>query len=282
MWMLVAIGSAFIFGLAGLAMKISQMRGGSNAALLLALYISGTAGFTIHGAVSGSLTELFADWRIWVAGAIIGAGSAWGNTVFMKALAYGPASLTSPLVNMNIILVILMGTWVYHEPFTRGEVSGVALLLLAIVLIAIRRKESYTIKERTWGLYVAAGILLFSLRNGGLKVTEELQLDGTLVLLAAYLLSALWFLPPILREQNETARRTGWRWGLLAGVFSYGGLQLYAVALATGKASLAAPIFATNALVIALGAILLYKERLTPLQTAAFVCTMAGLIIIRL
>ncbi|MFS0727215.1 EamA family transporter [Paenibacillus sp. 1P07SE] len=282
MWMITAVGSALIFGLAGLAMKISQMRGGSNTALLLALYSSGTLGFAIHSALTGALTDLFADWRIWAAGAVIGAGSAWGNAVFMKALAYGPASLTSPLVNMNIVLVILMGTWLYHEPFTGRELLGVCLLLLAVILIAVRRKEPLTIKEKTWGVYVAAGILLFSLRNGGLKVTDELELNGTLILLAAYLMSTLWFLPPQRRLVGAAARRTGWRWGLLAGIFSYGGLQLYAQALASGPASLAAPIFATNALVIALGSILLYKERLTRLQSAAFLCMMAGLIVIRL
>ncbi|WP_128656342.1 EamA family transporter [Paenibacillus sp. 598K] len=282
MWMLIAIGSAAIFGLAGLAMKISQMRGGSNATLLLALYVSGAAGFALHGAVEGTLNALLTDWRIWAAGAVVGAGSAWGNAVFMKALAYGPASLTSPLVNMNIVLVIAMGIWLYDEPFSGSEATGVGLLLLAIILIAIRRQEPITIREKTWGLYVAAGILLFSLRNGGLKVTEELQLEATPILLAAYALSALWFLPPLLRSGDRASRRIGWRWGLLAGLFSYGGLQLYAMALETGKANLAAPIFATNGLVIALGAILIYRERLTPLQSAAFVCMMAGLVVIRL
>jgi drug/metabolite transporter (DMT)-like permease len=72
------------------------------------------------------------------------------------------------------------------------------------------------------------------------------------------------------------------RLGLLAGLFSYGGLQLYAIAIATGQANLAAPIFATNGLVIAAGSIWIYKERLSIAQWAAFLCLIGGLVFIRL
>jgi drug/metabolite transporter (DMT)-like permease len=293
MWLLTAIGSAVLFGAAGLGMKISQARQGSVALLLLGLYTAGTAGFGIHTLVGGSVP--WADLRLWAAGLIIGAGSAWGNAVFMKALEYGPASLTSPLTNMNIALVVLMSTFVYGEPLGAGEIVGILLLLSAVVLISIRFGEPLSPADRRWFGYVAAAVLLFAFRNGGLKVTGEMGLPGTPILFIAYALSFLWFLPPALRllRERKAARRkrssavcstlsTGWRWGLISGVFSYAGLQLYAVALETGKANIAAPIFATNSLVVAVGAIVIYKEKLTPLQTAALLLTFAGLIGIRL
>ena len=40
----------------------------------------------------------------------------------------------------------------------------------------------------------------------------------------------------------RSAASTGLKWGLIAGLFSYAGLQLYAVALQTGQASIAAPV----------------------------------------
>lgn len=89
MWFVVAVASAVIFGAAGLVMKISQMRGGSLNHLLLGLYISGTLGFYINSRLEQTLD--WTDWRLWLAGLVVGSGSAWGNLVFMKALEYGPA-----------------------------------------------------------------------------------------------------------------------------------------------------------------------------------------------
>ncbi|CAM4354359.1 DMT family transporter [Paenibacillus tarimensis] len=293
MWILTAAGSAILFGFAGLGMKLSQTMRGSMNQLLLGLYLSGTLGFALHMAVTGG--PVFSDdWRFWAASLIIGAGSAWGNLVFMKALEYGPASLTAPLTNMNIAVVVLFSTFYYREPLGPGELCGIILLLAAVVLLSVRRREKLTLSDKRWFFYVAAGIVLFTLRNGGLKVTEEMGLNSTPILLVGYALSALWFLPYVIREhravpeaaaaQNlRTGRRwTGMYWGLASGIFSYAGLQLYANALATGKANIAAPIFATNSLVVALGAIVLLRERLTALQTAALCFTMAGILLIRI
>lgn len=281
MWLITAIGSAILFGLAGWWMKVSQMRGGSTRTLLLGLYASGTLGFGVHAAFEGTIAML-ANPAIWIAGIIIGAGSAWGNALFMKALYFGPASLTSPLTNMNIILVIALATWWYKEPLSASEAVGITLLLLSVVFIAHKRKEPLTIKEKRWFILVGTAIIMFALRNGGLKVTDELGLPSAPILFIAYFLSLCWFLIPAKAAVTRSAKRTGIWFGIVAGLFSYGGLQLYAMALASGQANLAAPIFATNSLVVAAGAIAYYKEKLTIVQWAAFVCTILGLIIIRL
>lgn len=280
MWLIIAISSAILFGLAGWWMKVSQMRGGSTRVLLFGLYASGTIGFGVHSALEGTLSML-ADPNVWIAGVIIGAGSAWGNALFMKALHYGPASLTSPLTNMNIILVIALATWWYKEPLSASEAVGITLLLLAVIFIAHKRKEPLTITEKRWFVLVGLAIILFALRNGGLKVTDELGLPSAPILFIAYALSLIWFLLPAKNAENRSSKRTGLWFGLIAGLFSYGGLQLYAVALSTGQANLAAPIFATNSLVVAIGAIALYKEKLSFMQWTAFACTLLGLIIIR-
>jgi drug/metabolite transporter (DMT)-like permease len=281
MWLATAVGSAVLFGLAGWWMKVSQMRRGHVSVMLFGLYVSGTAGFGIHAAIEGTIDQL-SDYRVWIAGIIIGAGSALGNALFMKALDYGPASLTSPLTNMNIVLVIVLGTLYYGESLRATESLGILLLLVAVVLISYKKQSQSTAIQSRWYLYVIAAVLFFTFRNGGLKITEELGLSSAPILFIGYALSLIWFAFPVRKATDRAAFRTGLKLGLLAGLFSYGGLQLYAVALATGPANLAAPIFATNSLVVAAGSILIYKERLNHAQWAAFLLTIAGLIIIRI
>lgn len=362
MWLFVTVASALVFGFAGWLMKVSQMRGGSINAMLLGLYCTGSLGFIIQTWLEGSL-PLTSDWRYWVAGIVIGAGSTWGNAVFMQALRYGPASLTSPVSNLNIVLIIAFSTLFYGETLSSTEGAGIVLLLAAVVLISVRRAEKLSIKEKKWFIFAGSAVLLFTFRNGGLKVTQELGMPGAPVLLIGYVLSFFWFAGVIWAERRrgrfpqsaplslaatpeaqddsanigkpariaavsvETAERTaagygetvertaaghgepaesipaaqdergtqekrpavaadpfrtGLSLGLLVGLFSYGGLQLYSEALEMGKANLTAPIFATNSLVVAAGSIIVYRERLTRLQWAAFVCLLAGIVVIRL
>lgn len=295
MWFIAAVGSAVLFGLTGFFMKVSQMRQGSTPYLLLGLYLTGTLGFAVNSLWEGSL--FLDDWRFWLAGIIIGVGSGWGNVVFMKALDNGPASLTAPLMNLNILLVILMSVTIYGERIHSTEAGGIVLLIASAVLVSIKLKEPLTIKEKKWFALVALGGLLFFFRNGGLKVTAELELANTPILLISYLLSAIWFAiaaashtkkqqKPIQQGRiityDASPSRTGLLWGLLSGCFSYGGLQLYSVALQMGPGSIVAPIFSTYGLVVVVGSVLVYKERLTLLQTIALFLLFAGLILVKL
>lgn len=289
MWFGLAIVSALLFGMAGLWMKVSQMKKGALDHLLLGLYSSGAIGFGIHAYAEGTLR--LTDWQIWTAGIIIGAGSAWGNIIFMKALDYGPASLTSPLTNMNIVLIIFMSVWVYDEPLTKFGITGICLLLLAIILISIRNREPLTITEKKWFALVALAIVLFTFRNGGLKVTAAMDLENTPILFISYALSAVWFGIAVWRKSPQLSSfiwmtnpsaKVGLTWGLLTGLFSYSGLQLYSLALQIGPAHVVAPIFATNSLVMAFGSMLWFKEQLTSLQKIALLLLIIGLLLVRL
>ncbi|MFD2331577.1 EamA family transporter [Cohnella sp. GCM10020058] len=310
-WFAVAVLSALAFGLAGFFMKASQMRGGALSSLLIGLYAAGTAGFWIQALLTRAWQPF--DWRIWTAGAIIGLGSAWGNLLFMRALARGPASLVSPLTNANILIVMAAGiVWFGETPHATGLV-GAIWLLAGIALLSLRSGGGTTtpdagaaraqrIAGRSWYPLALAAMGLFVLRNGGLKVTDRLGLDSANVLWAGYLLSLLWFMAASWRsehskgeerkasgsqmsadvEAQSSAARIGFRWGLAAGVFSYGGLQLYAVALARGPAHLVAPIFAANSLVVVALSLAVYRERLSIAQFAALICLLGGLVLIRI
>lgn len=286
MWFLWAILSAVTFGMSGFLMKVSSARRGSTLHTLLGLYLTGTLGFFWW---AWQTETLRADLPLLLAGFVIGLGSAAGNLLFMKALDQGPASLTSPLVNTNILVIILFSMFVYGERLSGTETAGVILLILAVSLIPFDPDEELKIKNIRWYFLVFAATLLFTLRNGGLKVTEEMALSGTLVLFYGYLLGLIWFMAEdLLRRISGTLaedRRsaiTGLWWGSLAGIFSFVGMQLYAVALIDGPASIVAPLFATNSLVVAVFSILFYRERLSRLQTLSLILLFAGLVLVRI
>lgn len=283
MWFILALLSSISFGLAGFMMKVSSAKKGSTDHLLWGLYLSGTLGFLWWMFQTNVVTF---SWPIWIAGIVIGFGSAIGNLLFMKALDYGPASLTSPLVNSNIVLTILLSILLYGERLSLSEAIGVTLLIGAVVLLPIDPDEDLRIRNLRWYVLVLTATLLFFLRNGGLKITEEMKLPNATILFISYLFGLVWFSVALLRKKapqaTQSQMKTGLSWGLASGIFSFGGMQIYAIALEDGPASIVAPIFATNSLIVALLSILIYRERLSLVQTISLGLLFIGLVAIRL
>lgn len=284
MWIVIAIFSALLFGLAGFLMKYGSVKKGSLIHLLCGLYVSGTLGFFVLSLFQGGVQI---NWQLLIAGVVVGIGSTLGNYYFMKALDYGPASLTSPLSNLNLVFVVLMAMFVYGETLTLVEIVAVSVVLVCVSLLPIDPQESLSIKHKIWYVFIGVSIILFFLRNGGLKITEEFMLNNTLVLFYAYFIGVVWTLIQMRFTKKSDmpsakSKRTGWVIGGIAGLFSFSGMQLYAYALALGPASIVSPIFSTNALVVAVLSIALFKERLSIIQIVALTGTLVGIILLRL
>lgn len=281
MWFITSILSAALFGMSGFVMKLSNYKRRSLPHLLFGLYLSGTVCFALWVSVA-------IGWELGIplviAGLVVGFGTSIGNILFMKALDVGPASLTSPMVNLNIVVVVVMSIWFFGENLSWTETLAIILLIGSIMLLPIDPHESLAIRNGRWYSLVLLAIVAFALRNAGLKITEELNMQNGLVLFLAYFFSVLWFGLQIRNKgiMVSAATKYGTVLGLVAGVFSFAGLQLYAHSLKIGPASIVSPIFATNSLVVAILSILFLKERLSLLQGIALTFLFVGLVILRI
>ncbi|MFB4164487.1 EamA family transporter [Alteribacillus sp. JSM 102045] len=281
MWFVLALASSIVFGLSSFFMKYNSFRKWPLHPFLTGLYISGTFSFTAAAILEGTLSV---TGSLLAAGLMVGAGSTFGNVLYMKALEYGPASLTSPLVNTNILFIVLMSVLLYAEALTFMESIGIVLILASISLLPLDPKERLTIPNRIWYVFVILAMILFFLRNGGLKITEETGFENTPILLYAYLFGTLW--SAVMwgkRRKVVEGDKTGraFIWGLGTGIFSFGGMQLYALALLSGPASIVSPLFATHALLVALLSFLYLKERITVMQFCILAGVFAGIILLR-
>lgn len=285
-WFPLVILSAVTFGIAGFILKFGTYRIYSVPYILLGLYISGALGFFLYGIGSNQLEFSAA---LLIAGSIVGIGSTAGNILFMKALRVGPISLTSPVVNMNIILIVIMSVYVYGESPGYSELFGVALIILCVSILPVDPNEKISISDRKWYGLVLFAVVLFFFRNGGLKITEELGMNNTMVLFYGYFLGVIWSWVLTRRAERTTllhmkpnARRYGLICGLIAGIFSFAGMQLYALALSGGPASIVSPLFASNSLITGILAIAYLKERLSLIQFIAVVGILSGVVLLRI
>ncbi|MBU9723320.1 MULTISPECIES: EamA family transporter [Bacillaceae] len=282
-WFLLAVASAIVFGFSTFFFKINSFKDWPLLPFFVGVYGSGTLAFVVTAYWEG---VLFLTTAVILSGVVVGIGSTFGNLLFMKALEHGPVSLTSPIVNTNILLIVLMSVFLYGERLGVFEYTGILLIIAAITILPLDPKEKLSIPNRIWYVYALAATVLFFLRNGGLKVTEEMALPNTTILMVGYFVGTVWSIYAYILDRGkkkvpQSKQVKAVVFGLITGLFSYGGMQLYAVALQTGPASIISPIFATNSLVVALLSILYLKEKLTGLQVATLVCVFVGIVLLR-
>ncbi len=279
-WLIAALLSALIFGFSGFLMKVGCERGHSSSILLFGMYITGTISFAISLLIQ---QDYGLSILVIASSVVVGLGSAVGNDYTVRALEVGPASLSSPLINLNIVFIILMSLFLYNESLKINEVIAIGLFIVSCGLLSLDPKESIGIKDPKWFSYVIIAIFFIFLRNGGLKITNEIGLNNTLILFYAYLFSLILFAVKYLPTRKlQFNNKQGLLIGCVAGFFSYGGLELYSYALITGPASIVAPIFSLRSIVMVVMSVLIYKETLTFYQKLSLLTLFAGMAVISL
>ena len=283
-WFVATLLGALFFGTGGFLMRISNQMEQAPRVILTGLYITGTAAFLIHAINTQSLIVTLPYVLIGIA---IGLGSVWGNVFFIRSFEYGPTSLTGVIINTNVVFVALMSVLLFDELLEIKDVIAVIMLIVSVSLLAFDPNEDLAIRDRRWYIVTILAMVCFFARTGGLKITDEFSYNNTAILIYAYIAGLGWALFGMARQPFLQAFRTQPRiwWafagGLLAGLCSFGGIQLYAVAIETGPASIIAPVFATNALVLTLWVVIVLGERLSRHQVFAFIGIMSALILIR-
>ncbi len=282
-WFLATILGAIVFGAGGFIIKLgSHGHERSGTVTLLGLYGVGSLCFAIAVTLQNAWKW---DFSLILFGMFIGLGSVIGNDLWIRAFKYGPASLTGPVINTYNVLVIFIAIFLYGETLDLKEMIGIAIILIALGLLNYDPNEQLRIKNKIWFILVGLSIFSFFTRSGGLKIAEENGINNTLLLAFGYPVGVFWFGAQLARARSTFSLRVMRMpilLGAIAGIFSYGGLQLFTYALERGPASIISPIFAMNGLIFALLTIITLKERISQYQTFALIGCVVGLVLIRI
>lgn len=268
-WLLLAFGSSITFGIGSFLFKVSVDRRYLSADMLTGLYFSGALLLLTLSKPRDTNAFSFVSLAMAI---VIAIGSTLGNSLYLKVLKAGPASLSAPLVSCSNVLIIIMSVLFFDEQLSNYNLGGIAMLFIALGFLTFDPNEKLAVKDKRWYGLIAITILVFFLREGGLKIGQEAGLDTVLILFYAYVWAFL-FNGFLMYRRGDIAPNTlsGLGVGVLIGLFSGGGLALYAQALTAGPASMIAPIFAARSAVVIFLATLLCKEKLSCYQTISVI-----------
>lgn len=281
MWLTLAFFALLFNGLAAFGFKVNAMNKGSTTIFLF--------GFFLMGSLASLLYCWYTNAWAWnisilIAGVVIGLGASVGNLLYTKAVQVGPAGLTAMISHSHVVLIVLMSIVLYQEKLTHLEGIAICFIILAVLLLPFDPNQKLRITRRSWYLFIAIIFIGFFLRNGGLKITEELSLNNSPIILVSYLVGLGWFTIPLLSQNLNSGKphKQSLVYGLCAGILSFGVMQTQAIALTMGPASIIMPIASANGVLVALLSYWVYRERFSLFQFISFCFILVSVILLRI
>ena len=94
-------------------------------------------------------------------GALFGVLSTLALVLMMMALEIGPFSYTSVLTSFSVVITALSGFFFWGEELNVFKISGIALMLVSLVL-SVKKEESQRKTSLRWFLYVMLATIGFA------------------------------------------------------------------------------------------------------------------------
>lgn len=107
--------------------------------------------------------------KYWILGNLSGLGSFIVMFVF---IAYADLSIVTPLLNVNLVVVILVGIFILKEKITRFELVSVFFLIFGLIVLSSEQHlKSYNADQYLLFVYLIVGVLVGILLIGIPKIS---------------------------------------------------------------------------------------------------------------
>lgn len=202
--------------------------------------------------------------------------------VFMVlAIAYGSLSLTSLFISYSLMIPTFYGL-IIGDPIGKGFIPGMILLVISLFLTN-KSGEKANVSFK-WLSFV----FLSFLGNGMCTVVQKMQqiasngaYKNEFMIVALAIVIVIMLIMSVLKERTEIKffAKVGWHWAVICGVLN-GMVNLFVMIL-SGKmpVSLMFPLISAGGLIVTfLVSRFFYKEKLTKLQLAGFLCGVASVV----
>ena len=251
---------------------------------------SDTARFTGNYAVCALLSRLYMGawpaqeegmtFALWL-GILSGVFFLGAFLLLNRSIALNGVALSSTFMKMGVLVPTLMAVLFFHERFTGVKLAGFILALIAILLMKERGASS---SSQRHFLLLLALLLTGGAADSFVNIYERL---GTPACADAYLLftflSALLITAVLAFRDRKNIRATDLLYGAVLGIPNYYSSRFLLHALKTLPAVTVYPVYSVSVLLlVTLGGVLLFRERLSKQKWAALALILPALLLLNL
>lgn len=202
----------------------------------------------------------------------------------MEALRSLPAGVAYPLIRLDVVVIVLISLILFHERIHDRQVAGIVLAVAAALLVLRERPGGASATRSARGLLFVGAAIVGGTGAALSSRYAALATDKTAFMAVSYGLSTIFLIAAGRRHAGGASPanpRDSLVIGIAMGILNVVGFYAYLEGLARGPLSLVTVITGMHFVVAVVLALLIYRERLTPLRVCGIGLAAASLFLLR-
>jgi len=280
LWFLSAFGTAVCFGISNTLFKWGALQHLSKIFIQLFFYWISFSIILLFTFIKGHFE--FHTLPI-LTGALIGILNANGNIQMSKAFEKGPASITSTIIAMNTVIVVLATSLLFPESIPITNWIGIIIIIFSAIIIQYQPNKTTITNYKIWILSCCLALVSIGTVGVIMKFSTYQHFSVGEMLVSMYGGGAV-YLSFLARKEFKTinTRKNEIRLGVLVGILSTIGYSCYLFALQQGPSSVVYPIISLNCIVVLMGSLIIFKEKIKKYQLIGILLTLCGIVLTKI
>jgi len=216
-------------------------------------------------------------------GAMTGLTYSAGMYLNLKLMGKRGAAITSSMIQLAVLIPIGVSVFFYGETISSTQLIGIILAVSSLPLLAAKPMEKLELdREVIPMILVAITVVGFSQLSSKILVQSGLEAQNNYFFLAVFSSAALLVSPLAWRNRSGIKRRDG-LFGLGVGMFNVAANRFLLLALTTLPGAIVFPVSSAGSLLlVSISAIILFKEKVSRVNLAGILLTLAAVVLINL
>jgi len=216
-------------------------------------------------------------------GAVTGLTYAAGMYLNLTLMGKRGAAITSSMIQLAVLIPIGVSVFFYGETISSTQLIGIILAVSSLPLLAAKPMERLDLDRKVIPMILLAiTVVGFSQLSSKILVQSGLEAQNNYFFLAIFSSAALLVSPLVWRNRAGIRRRDG-LFGMGVGMFNVAANRFLLLALTTLPGAIVFPVSSAGSLLlVSISAIVLFKERVSRVNLAGILLTLAAVILINL
>lgn len=278
--MILVIAAALSITCLSLIMRYSTIKTETLWGVILGNYIT-AAGIMALLVISNGKVEVSA-FTLGL-GAITGLTYSAGMYLNLTLMGKRGAAITSSMIQLAVLIPIGVSVFLFGETIASTQLLGIILAVASLPLLAAKPMEKLELDREIIPMIIVTIIVVgFSQLSSKILVQSGLEAQNNYFFLAIFSSAALLVSPLAWKNREEINSRDG-LFGMGVGVFNVAANRFLLIALTTLPGAIVFPVSSAGSLLmVTVSAIILFNEKVSRVNLAGILLTLAAVVLINL
>lgn len=216
-------------------------------------------------------------------GALTGLTYTSGMFLNLTLMGKRGAAITASMIQLAVLIPITVSVFIYGETITLQQIIGILLAVTSLPLLASKPMQKIEIDREILPMILLTILVVgFSQLSSKILVQSGFEAEKNYFFLAIFTSAAVLVSPLAWRNRQKIKRKDG-LYGFGVGVFNLISNRSLLLALTTLPGAIVFPVSSAGSLLmVSVGAIALFKEKVSRANIAGIILTLIAVVLINI